>query len=119
MRQFKVEPRALTVDEHNSFIDELLTSAIVGFITAKRIQWKEKFDRQSPRGGRARFHSRSDRSAETNSVEVLITPIRPSNLEGIRVQLLKFSDAFDRRPTAGETQAPQSVVYLISRLRIR
>jgi hypothetical protein len=35
------------------------------------------------------------------------------------VQLLKFSDAFDRRPTAGETQAPQSVVYLISRLRIR
>ena len=44
LRELKIELCTLSVDEHDSVIDELLAGAVVGLIAAQRFQGKEEFD---------------------------------------------------------------------------
>lgn len=70
--QLQIEPGTLSVDEHNTVVNELLAGAIVGFIAAKGFHGKEELDGQWLCSGYAWLCAATYRSAETDAVEVLV-----------------------------------------------
>src|ERR1035441_3482306 len=72
LRQLQVEPSTLSVDKHNTVIDELLAGAIVGFIAAKGFHGKEKLDSQRLCSWYTWLCAATYRGAEADAVEVLV-----------------------------------------------